>query len=417
MRTYVPVLLEFTVTYYLSLHFVTDVILQGTVCTVLVRGIIILVFIKKNCILREKILMVRISKKNNNSDQLISILGSSSRCLRLLILSVIVISVFYLFVPFHRQVDKVQINSHGSMRRQKQLQPEEKSISNLISTGTPYLIYGTAWKEDETARLVSEAVRTGFRFIDTACQPKHYNEAGVGEGWSLAAKELGLQRSDIFLQTKFTSLSGQDKNRVPYDIHASLEEQVKQSVATSLQNLRTDYIDSLVLHSPMDSLEDTLRVWRVFESFVEEGIVHHLGISNCYDFKMFEELIENTRVKPSFLQNRFYHESHFDVDLRRLCRERSITYQSFWTLTANRHALKTEQVRNMAHQKNLTPQTLMYAYMMTLGHTPLSGTTSSHHMVEDVAIMKRIQGGKIILNDDEIFFLTNMLGIPTTEED
>ena len=312
-----------------------------------------------------------------------------SKCLRLLTLSVAIVSTFV----------------------------DAASISRIISTGTPYLIYGTAWKEHETARLVSEAVHAGFRFIDTACQPKHYNEAGVGEGWSLAARELGLQRSDFFLQTKFTPLPGQDKNRLPYDIRASLEDQVKQSLAASLRNLRTDYIDSLVLHSPMDSLEDTLRVWRVFESFVEEGKVHRLGISNCYDLEMFEGLIANARVPPSFLQNRFYRESNFDMELRHLCHERGITYQSFWTLTANRHALATEQIRNLAHQKNLTPQTFMYAYMMTLGHTPLSGTTSSHHMVEDVAIMKRIQGGKIILNDDEIFFLTNMLGIPTTEED
>jgi len=64
----------------------------------------------------------------------------------------------------------------------------------------PHLVYGTAWKKEETARLVSEAVKAGFRFIDTACQPKHYNEAGVGNGWTAAAQELGLSRSDMWLQ-------------------------------------------------------------------------------------------------------------------------------------------------------------------------------------------------------------------------
>lgn len=330
--------------------------------------------------------MSRTSEKNK-SGKLFNNFISFSKCLRLLTLCMGTIATFV----------------------------KAASISSVISTGRPYLIYGTAWKEHETARLVSEAVHAGFRFIDTACQPKHYNEAGVGEGWSLAAMELDLRRSDFFLQTKFTPLPGQDKNRLPYDIHAPLEEQVKQSVATSLQNLRTDYIDSLVLHSPMDSLEDTLRVWRVFESFVEEGIVHRLGISNCYDIKMLEGIITNARVQPSFLQNRFYRESHFDINLRRLCRERSITYQSFWTLTANRHALASEQIGNMAHQKNLTPQTLMYAYMMTLGHTPLSGTTSSHHMIQDVSIMERMQGGETILNADEIIHVTRLLGIPVEE--
>ena len=44
------------------------------------------------------------------------------------------------------------------------------------------ILYGTAWKQDETERLVKRAIETGFRAIDTACQPKHYNEAGVGAG-------------------------------------------------------------------------------------------------------------------------------------------------------------------------------------------------------------------------------------------
>ena len=46
----------------------------------------------------------------------------------------------------------------------------------------PAVFYGTAWKKEKTAELVELALRTGFRGIDTACQPKHYNEPGVGEG-------------------------------------------------------------------------------------------------------------------------------------------------------------------------------------------------------------------------------------------
>lgn len=66
------------------------------------------------------------------------------------------------------------------------------SAASLVSK--PFIMYGTAWKEQETARHVQQAVMTGFRFIDTACQPKHYNEAGVGAGWQAAASELGLKR-------------------------------------------------------------------------------------------------------------------------------------------------------------------------------------------------------------------------------
>lgn len=70
----------------------------------------------------------------------------------------------------------------------------------------PFILYGTAWKKDDTADLVSQAVHAGFRSIDTACQPKHYDESGVGYGWKTAAEQLGLSRGDFFLQTKFSSV-------------------------------------------------------------------------------------------------------------------------------------------------------------------------------------------------------------------
>jgi diketogulonate reductase-like aldo/keto reductase len=179
------------------------------------------------------------------------------------------------------------------------------SASAILKAGKPYLVYGTAWKESRTSELVTEAIRAGFRFIDTACQPKHYNEAGVGEGWKAAADELKLQRSDLFLQTKYTPFPGQDPNRLPYDPHDTLEDQVKTSLQVSLRNLQTTYIDSFVLHSPLSTLEDTLTVWRTMESFVDDGTVHQLGISNCYDFDFFESLYQEARIKPKVLQNRY----------------------------------------------------------------------------------------------------------------
>lgn len=90
------------------------------------------------------------------------------------------------------------------------------SSSPQLLDSFPRIIYGTAWKEDRTADLVYDAVLSGFRHIDTACQPRHYQEEKVGEGWTRAAAELGLSRDSIWLQTKYTSLDGQDPERVPY---------------------------------------------------------------------------------------------------------------------------------------------------------------------------------------------------------
>lgn len=285
------------------------------------------------------------------------------------------------------------------------------SAQTIVASGKPYLLYGTAWKKDDTAGYVTEAIRSGFRFIDTACQPKHYNEPGVGEGIVTAMKELNLSREDLYIQTKFTSLDGQDENRIPYDPDADLEAQVLESVDVSLHNLKTTYLDSLLMHSPMRSREDTLRVWRVFESLVDDGKVRHIGISNCYNLDVLIFLFDNARIKPSHVQNRFYSESEFDIELRGYCHDNNILYQSFWTLTINREALNTPEAKEMAAAKGLTPQTLMYAFMMTMGHTPLDGTTTKTHMMEDVAVMERMQSGEQILSSDEMETMTYLLGM------
>lgn len=277
----------------------------------------------------------------------------------------------------------------------------------------PHLIYGTAWKKDDTADLVYDALHAGFRYIDTACQPKHYDEPAVGYGWKVAIEKLGLTREDIYLQTKFTSLQGQDPHNTPYIHDAKLENQVRQSVHASLRNLQTTYIDTLLLHSPMPTMYETLKVWKVMEESIEAGKVRNLGISNCYSVEDFRTIYQEAKVKPRVLQNRFYQKSNFDSELRRLCDELDVQYQSFWTLSANRVALASEEWKSMAHAKKLTPQTLMYAYMMTLGHIPLSGTKDVNHMDEDVDVMMRLQRGEEILSKAEMETLSSLLGVPS----
>src|SRR6202020_1266974 len=155
----------------------------------------------------------------------------------------------------------------------------------------PRIIYGTAWKKADTARLVRLAIQTGFRGIDTACQPKHYDEAGVGTGVA-ASLGQGLSRAEIYLQTKFTSLSGQDPDRIPYDRKATLPDLIAQSVKASLVNLHTDYLDCVLLHSPMPTMAQTQSAWRALESFVDAGKVRQLVMRNCYRQADLEGLFE-----------------------------------------------------------------------------------------------------------------------------
>ncbi len=266
----------------------------------------------------------------------------------------------------------------------------------------PPLIYGTAWKKDKTADLVEKAILCGFRGVDTACQPKHYNEAGVGQAL-LRLKKQGISRNSLFLQTKFTPLSGQDPTNIPYDPAASLDEQVRQSFATSQKNLGVDTVDSLVLHSPLRSHEQTMLVWRAMEDLQRAGVVRMLGISNCYELEVFKSIYDEATVKPSVLQNRFYSESCYDKELREWSGERGVRYQSFWTLTANPQILGHPLVRNIAASKGVTEAQLFFRFLIQLKIIPLIGSCSEKHMRDDLAIFD------FNLLNDEIGSIQNLI--------
>ena len=256
-------------------------------------------------------------------------------------------------------------------------------MTSTADVRSPRILYGTAWKKDGTESLVRTAILQGFRGIDTACQPKHYHEAGVGAGLSGA-----IARTDLYLQTKFTPLSGQDPARIPYDARAPLAEQVRQSLAVSLQNLRTQYLDCLVLHSPLPSTRQTLEVWRTMESAVDSREVRQLGISNCYRLGELEALFDSARVKPAVVQNRFYAQTGYDREIRAFCRQHRIIYQCFWTLSANPQVLAHRTVRELAAKHARTPAQILFRYLTQNDIVPLTGTRSETHMREDLAIFE-----------------------------
>jgi len=259
----------------------------------------------------------------------------------------------------------------------------------------PPLIYGTAWKKDLTQELVIQAVHAGFRAIDTACQPKHYNEEGVGDGLKVLY-EQGFKREELFIQTKFTPIGGQDPLNVPYDKKAALITQVEQSFEVSKRNLQTNYVDSLILHSPLFPFKDLLNVWRAMQKIHQEGGAKLLGISNTYDLEVLKRLYEEAKVKPSILQNRFYQDTDYDKEIRAWCKEHNIIYQSFWTLTANPHILESKELFTLAGKYNKNVVQVFFAYLHQIGITPLTGTKDTEHMQLD------LKSFQLTLKDEEI---------------
>jgi len=250
----------------------------------------------------------------------------------------------------------------------------------------PDFLYGTAWKEERTAALVELALRMGFRGIDTANQRRHYFEAGVGQGLAAAYGAGVVTRADLFLQTKFTYRPGQDQ-RLPYDPGAKLSVQVAQSMASSLEHLGTDHVDSYVLHGPSsgyDWTEADAEVWEAMKKERDAGRTQLLGVSNV-SLRHLEQMVEVHAEAPAFVQNRCYARFGWDREVRLFCNQRNIVYQGFSLLTANAEVLRDSLVTGLAARANVTPAQVVFAFARAVGMLPLTGTSDAEHMRQDLA--------------------------------
>jgi diketogulonate reductase-like aldo/keto reductase len=243
----------------------------------------------------------------------------------------------------------------------------------------PTMMYGTAWKEERTAPLVALALQAGFRAFDTANQRKHYFEAAVGD----ALAESRISRAELFLQTKYTYARGQD-HRLPYDPKAPPAEQVRQSFQSSLTHLRTDHLDSYVLHGPATGsglIRADWEVWQAMSELQAGGQARQLGISNV-SLEQLETLCE--RGRPAFVQNRCYARDGWDREVREFCRKNGIVYQGFSLLTANRRELQSPAVTSVAVRTGGTIPQVIFSFARRVGMLPLTGTSDPRHMKEDL---------------------------------
>lgn len=257
----------------------------------------------------------------------------------------------------------------------------------IAGAHVPTFIYGTAWKQERTAGLVAQALEAGFRGIDTANQPKHYHEAGVGQALLAAFARGAVRREDVFVQTKYTPLAGQD-HRVPYDPAAPTAQQVAQSLQSSLEHLGVDQIDSYLLHAPSQPWglgAADIEVWRAMETLHDAGKTRFLGVSNV-SAEQLSALLGHARVRPTFVQNRCFAALGWDAAVRAICDREDLVYQGFSLLTANAEIIRRSVIQDIARRHQHTPAQVVFRFALQLGMIPLTGTTSPRHMADDLAV-------------------------------
>jgi diketogulonate reductase-like aldo/keto reductase len=252
----------------------------------------------------------------------------------------------------------------------------------------PRFLYGTAWKEEATQRLTELALRQGFRGIDTANQRRHYHEAAIGQGIQSAIAGGLVTRDELFLQTKYTFVGGQD-HRLPYDPAAPIAAQVEQSLASSLAHLGVERIDSFLLHGPTSReglAEADWEAWRGMEAIHDSGRARLLGVSNV-SLDQLQSLCQQARIRPRFVQNRCYASTLWDRRVREFCTASGIVYQGFSLLTANRNVLARPEMMQIAQRHGRSVPQIVFRFALDVGMIPLTGTTDAEHMQADLDVL------------------------------
>ncbi|MBJ7472010.1 MAG: aldo/keto reductase [Solirubrobacteraceae bacterium] len=162
------------------------------------------------------------------------------------------------------------------------------TIPNItLNDGTtiPQLGFGT-WQVtgDHTAEIVQEALRVGYRHIDTA--QMYGNEAGVGEG----IRAAGLAREDVYITSKLNN-----------GFHEP--DVADRAMDATLQALGTDHVDLFLIHWPLPTLYggDFVQTWKALEKFQADGRATSIGVSN-FQVDHLERLAAEADVVPAVNQ-------------------------------------------------------------------------------------------------------------------
>lgn len=264
---------------------------------------------------------------------------------------------------------------------------ENYTLSNGVQI--PKLGLGTWFISDEdAAKAVKDAVKMGYRHIDTA--QAYQNERGVGEG----IKTCGVNRTELFVTTK---LAAEIKS---YD-------EAVASIDHSLKTMGLDYIDLMIIHSPKPWMEfheedacfeGNREAWRALEDAYKAGKLKAIGLSN-FEKVDIDNILESCTVKPMINQI-LAHISNTPKELIEYCAKKDIVVEAY-SPVAHGELLKNQDVIAMANKYRVSVPQLSIRYCLELGMLPLPKTANPEHMRNNADV-------DFTISTEDMQFLKNM---------
>lgn len=237
----------------------------------------------------------------------------------------------------------------------------DSSSKVLLHTGRamPIIGLGTWQLTETTADVIAEALRMGYRMIDTSGD--YGTQPGIGKGIS----QSGFRREEVFITTKVEETD---------DAH----EATKQNLA----ELDSDYVDLTLIHRPpQDGVG--IELWQGLIRAQQDGLTRDIGVSN-YSVEQIQQLIDATKVVPVVNQIEWTPFGH-SREMLGYCQENSIIIQAYSPLTRG-DKVNDATLDSIAHHYGKTPAQILIRWNLQLGTVPLPKANRVEHVRENIDI-------------------------------
>ena len=268
----------------------------------------------------------------------------------------------------------------------------DKKLTLSNGVEIPILGFGTYKIEDDEIVLnsVREAIKAGYRHIDTASFYK--NEENVGNGIREGLKHTGLKRKDIFVTTKVWNTEQGYENTL-------------NAFNNSLQRLNMDYVDLYLIHWPVtkdyaDTWQSRIKeTWKAMEKLYKEGKIRAIGVSNFLVHHL-EELMSSCEIKPMVNQIEF-HPGHNQKETVEFCKKHKIVVEA-WSPLGRGVILENEFLSEIAKKYNRTIAQICLRWIIQQGIVALPKSVTLERIKSNFEIFD------FELSEEDMDKITNM---------
>jgi len=280
--------------------------------------------------------------------------------------------------------------------------------------------FGTAGLGENTYRCVRQAIAAGFRHFDSAQADEWYQEAQVGSAINDEILEGTLTRGDLFVVTKVH----------PRNFR---KEKLLNAFETSLKNLRSEYVDLILLHyagcwpdgtGPGFCPENSgswFVAWDALEELYQQGKVKAIGVSN-FEVDQLDQLWDYSKTKPHVVQN-WFDPFHQDEETRRWCSNHNVLYTGYSTFGSqwvyinpdirSNPVFGNPVLRKIAKAHGKTINQVVLSWALQKGVAVIPSSSNERHIQSNAALFHgnvNTNQLSVFLSEEEIFEITSLDG-------